>query len=282
MNVLPFIILLFYKCGWSYPFRLCHCRNLRHVDQIAGLKFAFLNKIKSTNNNVVDDSPRGNLLNFMSDCKLWFRDFPGIVISFVKKEENINTLVDHVKKGFSAGFKSLMSSFQEGERGYRGEDLVFFEFIVGSLVLFGIPNIIKSAITILSVFLYFLGASILLSSTWQMRNHLSLFLIPPSTERRLDYDNASLTTMHDESVYNGIIRSGPYAFIRHPMYYGISLMCLGSSLISHNVYKLLSSIILIFVFDKSASQEEIHLRRLYPDAYSDYAKNKYKLFAPLY
>lgn len=266
--------LTFVKCGLSFSLRPCQTqtRNLKHLGKIRNLKFVFSTEIKSIN-NVIGDSPRDNLLNVINNLKVWSSDFPGKFLSIIKKED-INILVGHVKEGVVAGFRSLLSSFQEGERGYRGEDLVFFEFVVGSLVLFGLPNIIKSAITITSAFLYSLGLSILLSSMWQMRYRLSLFLTPSSAGRT--------KTIHDKLVSHDVIQSGPYAFIRHPMYYGISLMCLGSSLISRDVHKFLASIILVFLFDKSASQEEIHLRRLFPNVYSEYAKNKYKLFAPFY
>lgn len=263
-----FIILwlIFVKCGLSFSPRPCQTRNV--LGKIRNLNFVF-----STKNNVVGDSPRDNLLHVIRNFKVWTTDFPGKFSSIIKKEE-INILLGHLKEGAVAGFRSLLSSFQEGERGYRGEDLVFFEFVVGSVVLLGLPNIIKSAITVTSAILYLLGILILLSSMWQMRYHLSFFLTPSSTARK--------TTTRDELVFQDVIQSGPYSFIRHPMYYGISLMCLGSSLISRDVYKFLASVIIIVLFDKSASQEEIYLRRLYPNTYSEYAKNKYKLFAPFY
>lgn len=72
-----------------------------------------------------------------------------------------------------------------------------------------------------------------------------------------------------------LVTSGPYAYVRHPIYTGVSLMALGSVL----VYPVLVawSAIMIAYFLFSVRREERDMERLFPDSYPAYKQRSKKL-----
>jgi protein-S-isoprenylcysteine O-methyltransferase Ste14 len=75
-----------------------------------------------------------------------------------------------------------------------------------------------------------------------------------------------------------LIRTGPYRFVRHPIYTGLLLMCLGTAI---EIGKLRGAISLVLVglgFWIKSRQEERLLRRHFPDAYPVYQQEVKALF----
>lgn len=66
-----------------------------------------------------------------------------------------------------------------------------------------------------------------------------------------------------------LIRSGPYRWVRHPMYTAVLLLTLGSALCQFTVMQLLLWLGLVAVLYAKASLEEQFLRLIYPE-YADY------------
>jgi protein-S-isoprenylcysteine O-methyltransferase Ste14 len=81
-------------------------------------------------------------------------------------------------------------------------------------------------------------------------------------------------TLHDAP---DLVTSGPYAYVRHPIYTGLLAMLIGTSL----VYPLAAapSAILIAYFVFSARREERDMERRFPDAYPAYKKRS-KMLVP--
>lgn len=74
-----------------------------------------------------------------------------------------------------------------------------------------------------------------------------------------------------------LVTSGPYRFVRHPIYTGILLMLVGTSLL-HPVAAVPSAAFIAY-FVYSARREESDMARRFPDAYPAY-KSRSKMLIP--
>lgn len=74
-----------------------------------------------------------------------------------------------------------------------------------------------------------------------------------------------------------LVTSGPYRFVRHPIYTGILFMLVGTSLL-HPVAAIPSAAFIAY-FVYSARREERDMERQFPDAYADY-KRRSKMLIP--
>jgi len=74
-----------------------------------------------------------------------------------------------------------------------------------------------------------------------------------------------------------LVTSGPYRFVRHPIYTGILFMLVGTSLLYPVAAIPSAAFIAYFVY--SARREERDMERQFPDAYPDY-KRRSKMLIP--
>jgi protein-S-isoprenylcysteine O-methyltransferase Ste14 len=70
-----------------------------------------------------------------------------------------------------------------------------------------------------------------------------------------------------------VIRSGPYAFVAHPIYSGIALAVLGTALVGGTVGNLLGFVLVIVSFWIKARMEEQLLLVEFGDEYAAYRRN---------
>ena len=77
----------------------------------------------------------------------------------------------------------------------------------------------------------------------------------------------------------GLIDSGVYAWVRHPMYLGILLFCLGFLFITLSLLSLGIWIVFFIIYDKMATYEEKDLVRILGNEYIDYQNRVPKWFA---
>ncbi len=75
-----------------------------------------------------------------------------------------------------------------------------------------------------------------------------------------------------------LVQSGPYRFVRHPIYSGLLLAILGTALAT-NIYWLIAMIVMGIYFVYSATVEERLLTASFPAAYPGY-KAKTKMLIP--
>lgn len=75
-----------------------------------------------------------------------------------------------------------------------------------------------------------------------------------------------------------LVTTGPYRYIRHPIYSGILLMALGST-VDVNIYWLVVFMVAAVFFIHSAVVEERLMLRQFPKIYPSY-KNKTKMLVP--
>jgi protein-S-isoprenylcysteine O-methyltransferase Ste14 len=75
-----------------------------------------------------------------------------------------------------------------------------------------------------------------------------------------------------------LVRTGPYRYVRHPIYSGIILAMVGTA-VAISVYWLVAVIALGAYFTYSAFIEERNMTKLFPDTYPDY-KHSTKMLIP--
>jgi protein-S-isoprenylcysteine O-methyltransferase Ste14 len=69
-----------------------------------------------------------------------------------------------------------------------------------------------------------------------------------------------------------LVKAGPYRFVRHPIYTGLLLMCLGSAMESGRLRSWLGVICVAVGFWIKLKQEEKLMLRHFPDDYPNYRK----------
>jgi len=80
----------------------------------------------------------------------------------------------------------------------------------------------------------------------------------------------NLTPLPKPKPSGELIQSGLYRFVRHPIYFGVILVCFGWAGIEQTLYTLVLAIILLIFFDLKSRQEEIWLT----EKFSEYAQYK--------
>ena len=75
-----------------------------------------------------------------------------------------------------------------------------------------------------------------------------------------------------------LVTNGPYALVRHPIYSGIILALIGTSL-AISVYWLVAVVLLGSYFIYSATKEEQYMTTVFPDSYPDYKRSS-KMLIP--
>ncbi|HUI40249.1 MAG TPA: isoprenylcysteine carboxylmethyltransferase family protein, partial [Methanothrix sp.] len=74
-------------------------------------------------------------------------------------------------------------------------------------------------------------------------------------------------------VGHELVTAGPYRFVRHPIYTGIILAILGSSLVDGRLRDLVLLAMVTLAFFMRSRIEERLMMRQFPEAYSEYKKN---------
>ena len=72
-----------------------------------------------------------------------------------------------------------------------------------------------------------------------------------------------------------LVTRGPYAFVRHPIYTGVTAMLIGSALVFPPA--VLGAVILIPYFVVGALREEGDMTKLFPDVYPQYMQRTKRL-----
>lgn len=79
-----------------------------------------------------------------------------------------------------------------------------------------------------------------------------------------------------------LITHGIYRFVRHPIYFGVLLVCMGVPVYAASLYGFLTMLVLIPVFLFRIKMEERMLTEEFPDAYPAYRKSTSKLIPFIY
>ena len=75
-----------------------------------------------------------------------------------------------------------------------------------------------------------------------------------------------------------IIRSGPYAFVRHPIYTGMLTAAIGTALVVSEWRAIIAVVLLLVTHSRKATREEALLSTEFGDEYAVYKRNTGFLF----
>ena len=78
-----------------------------------------------------------------------------------------------------------------------------------------------------------------------------------------------------------LIRSGPYAFVRHPIYTGMLLGAIGATLVAGEWRGIVAVVLLLAAHSRKAMREEALLTKEFGDEYTSYRKHTGFLFPKL-
>ena len=78
-----------------------------------------------------------------------------------------------------------------------------------------------------------------------------------------------------------LVRGGPYALVRHPIYAGLIIGALGWALLTNSLAALALAVVLLVFFDIKARREERQLAARFP-GYAAYQRRVRKFFPFLY
>ena len=149
----------------------------------------------------------------------------------------------------------------------RGELYVVVQAILlialffGPKDIFGLPTMLNQTLWWIGQILFYSGIVI---AVW------AAILLGPN-----------LTPLPKPKPSGEFIQSGLYRFVRHPIYFGVILVCFGWASIEQTLYTLVLAIILLIFFDLKSRQEEIWLTEKFSE-YDVYKQNTKKLIPFLY
>ena len=149
----------------------------------------------------------------------------------------------------------------------RGELYVVVQAILlialffGPKDIFGLPTMLNQTLWWIGQILFYSGIVI---AIW------AAILLGPN-----------LTPLPKPKPSGEFIQSGLYRFVRHPIYFGVILVCFGWAGIEQTLYTLVLAIILLIFFDLKSRQEEIWLTEKFSE-YDIYKQNTKKLIPFIY
>jgi protein-S-isoprenylcysteine O-methyltransferase Ste14 len=149
----------------------------------------------------------------------------------------------------------------------RGELYVVVQAILlialffGPKDIFGLPTMLNQTLWWIGQILFYSGIVI---AIW------AAILLGPN-----------LTPLPKPKPSGEFIQSGLYRFVRHPIYFGVILVCFGWAGIEQTLFTLVLAIILLIFFDLKSRQEEIWLTEKFSE-YDVYKQNTKKLIPFLY
>jgi protein-S-isoprenylcysteine O-methyltransferase Ste14 len=74
----------------------------------------------------------------------------------------------------------------------------------------------------------------------------------------------------DTSTQSRVLDSGVYSWVRHPMYLGVLLFCLGFLVASFSIVSLGVWLMFFYLYEKMTAYEEDDLIRIFGDQYREY------------
>jgi protein-S-isoprenylcysteine O-methyltransferase Ste14 len=160
----------------------------------------------------------------------------------------------------------------EGLRdGKRGEYLVFLQgvFILGFFLIpvYKIPGLS-------------LDKPLWLELKWIMVGFLGLGSAILFIKGLIDLGK-NLTPLPYPIEDGELVTTGVYQLVRHPLYSGVILGCLGMTIFWESVSHLILTVLLLIFFDIKARKEEVFLREKYVN-YSEYQQRVKKLIPGIY
>lgn len=83
---------------------------------------------------------------------------------------------------------------------------------------------------------------------------------------------------HNKNSTSNLVRSGLFAYVRHPLYLGVQFIYLGCIFLTSSLLALLVWIPILIFYDKLATYEEEDLERRFGEEYLEFKKKVSKWF----
>jgi len=158
---------------------------------------------------------------------------------------------------------SILDNMMSGEFGSRGE--IYFvaqAVLVACIVVGGIPVVGDFVTFLLGPVLLLAGIAVAITGATQMGSSLSPWPVPSN-----------------EVTSTGLITSGLFDKVRHPIYAGLLAACAGLSVTTGDATRLLLTAILLYALDVKTDYEEAELQKIFPD-YDNYKQDVPNKFFP--
>ena len=155
----------------------------------------------------------------------------------------------------------MSSKHSRGELYVLVQAILLIALFFGPKDLLGLPTKVNQGLWLTGQILFYLGIAI---AIW------AAILLGPN-----------LTPLPKTKQNGELIRTGLYRFVRHPIYFGVILVCFGWAGIEQTLYTLVLAIILLIFFDLKSRQEEIWLTEKFSE-YDIYKQNTKKLIPFVY
>jgi protein-S-isoprenylcysteine O-methyltransferase Ste14 len=155
----------------------------------------------------------------------------------------------------------MNSKSSRGELYVVVQAILLIALFFGPKDIFGLPTMLNQTLWWIGQILFYSGIVI---AIW------AAILLGPN-----------LTPLPKPKPSGEFIQSGLYRFVRHPIYFGVILVCFGWAGIVQTLYTLVLAIILLIFFDLKSRQEEIWLTEKFSE-YDVYKQNTKKLIPFLY
>ena len=204
LSSLGYLLILFVVKSNAFPTatRMCKKNNIIKINRHSFLIPSQSQKSTASNSDENDS----------------FERFRLYLLQFKSREFRRSTL-DYLITGFGELKQSFvdcfhMDSYSRGGRYFAAE--VLFSIIA----VFGCPIVLQILLHSLAVTLQLVGAVVSIVSIWTIRKSFSLFEAP-------------------RNILSDFKRTGPYQYIRHPIYAGVLMYLLGSVVKSRDMYRLL-------------------------------------------
>lgn len=158
---------------------------------------------------------------------------------------------------------SILSNLVEGEWGTRGETYTAAQFaLLLCIVIGGIPLVPIAVNGVVGVVMILSGLVLCGKAAVDMGSSLSPWPVPTSNNK------------------DGLITSGPFGMVRHPMYSGLLVSCTGLSLATDNANRLILTLLLGYALEVKSDYEEKQLERTFGEEYKKYQNNVPAKFVP--
>lgn len=210
-------------------------------------------RLFETRGNLGTDSPDGGAWSFI---KKGFSKSGMVLRALLRNPSYRQELSDMITIRWSSVFRNLRT----GELGRRGEEWLVAQMVLLTFILLGINPIFVFFIRLMGLGVGGFGAYMMIRAAWILKENLSPFPVPV------------------ENHY--LVTSDLYDIVRHPLYGGLILVCVGVSLITNSCDRLIFTIALAALLGSKADREEEELATLHPGMYLAYVQSTKQKFIP--
>jgi len=169
-----------------------------------------------------------------------------------QRSNRVSLVPQRATDGFEGSLEKIKKNIMEGEVGKRGEVYVASQLFLLLCILVGTVPLISSSLYFLAGPLSMaVGGGMIVASVYQLQGDLSPWIVKPA--------GSTLRT------------DGIYEYVRHPIYGGLVLLCLGIAVVTNSANRLILTAALYFVLDQKATVEEENLKENDP-SYGAYAE----------